>query len=379
MIIDSHAYSFQQPGLAEGYESEHEHLSWIQQVQARHHQPAIRLSDRTLGSANYLAPLGNSLSDLPDANFRIDHEIGRVLWDWNGETYTKYYYPPNLRNLEFTSSSLISEMDYAGIDLALLHTNPSLGKSNQYQYDCIKKFPGRLLSMASVDEWLIVNNPDKIINSTVHAIENLHLSAIKFNPTVYIGDNKPWDDGKYRPFWEIVTKLGVPIFFTLGTGPEFTSQSDQNRSASDGFFTELRILLRWMERYPNTKCSITHGFPWRVFRNGNKVELPDSIWNPFKNPNLHMEVCFPVRIGDVFDYPYKEIWPNLTEMIDKIGSERLHYGTDMPFQNRFCTYTQSRRWIEHHYRTATGISDSDISMLMGGTTASLLNIKDPKD
>jgi len=51
----------------------------------------------------------------------------------------------------------------------------------------------------------------------------------------------------------------------------------------------------------------------------------------------------------------------------------------MPFQNRFCTYTQSRRWIEHHYRTATGISDSDISMLMGGTTASLLNIKDPKD
>ena len=71
MIIDSHAYSFQQPGIAEGYENEYEHLAWIQQVQARHHQPSIKLSDRTLGSADYLAPLENSLSELPDADFRI--------------------------------------------------------------------------------------------------------------------------------------------------------------------------------------------------------------------------------------------------------------------------------------------------------------------
>ncbi len=379
MIIDSHAYSFQQPGIAEGYENEYEHLAWIQQVQARHHQPSIKLSDRTLGSADYLAPLENSLSELPDADFRIDHKMGRVLWEWNGETYTKYYYPPNLRNLEFTPSSLVSEMDHAGIDLALLHTNPSLGKSNQYQYDCIRQFPDRLLSMASVNEWLIVSNPDQVIESTVHAIEKLNLSAIKFNPTVYISDNKPWDDGKYRSFWEVATKLGVPIFFTLGTGPDFTSQSNRNQNASEGFLNELRILIRWMERYPDVSCSITHGFPWRVFRKGNKIKLPESVWDPFKNPNLHMEVCFPVRTGDVFDFPYTEIWPNLSEMIDNIGPERLHYGTDMPFQNRFCTYTQSRRWIEHHYQKATGINKSSISMLMGGTIASLLDIKSHKN
>ena len=86
---------------------------------------------------------------LPDVNFRVDRAAGRVLWDYEGETYTKHYYPPNLRNLEFTPDSLIGEMDYAGIDMTLLHTNAMLGRSNEYQAECVRRFPDRLLSMAA--------------------------------------------------------------------------------------------------------------------------------------------------------------------------------------------------------------------------------------
>ena len=78
---------------------------------------------------------------LPDVNFRIDHSAGRVLWAYRGETYTKHFYPPNLRNLEFTPDSLIGEMDYAGIDMTLLHTNAMLGRSNEYQAECVQSIP----------------------------------------------------------------------------------------------------------------------------------------------------------------------------------------------------------------------------------------------
>ena len=108
-------------------DSGEEHLRWVQKAQAGHHQPAFRLRDRVEGPSDVLDPNKGDLDDLPDVNFRIDKAAGRVLWDYRGETYTKHFYPPNLRNLEFTPDSMIGEMDYAGIDKVLLHTNAMLG------------------------------------------------------------------------------------------------------------------------------------------------------------------------------------------------------------------------------------------------------------
>tara|TARA_Y100001934_G_scaffold218134_1_gene259109 strand:- start:500 stop:892 length:393 start_codon:yes stop_codon:yes gene_type:complete len=129
-----------------------------------------------------------------------------------------------------------------------------------------------------------------------------------------------------------------------------------------------------MNKYPENKCSITHGFPWRIFIENGNIVLPKDIWAAFNNPNLYMEVCFPVRIGDLFDFPYIEIWPTFDELINHIGFSNLHYGTDMPFQNRFCTYNQSRKWIENHYRYKTGMNQNELDMIMGKTAAKLLNI-----
>ena len=375
MIIDSHTYCFKSVNNSNDYRNKSEHLAWIQQANAQHHQPAIKISDRSHQENNGLSSKKNKFSNLPKVNFRIDNKTGRVLWDFNNETFTKYYYPPNLINLEFSAYSLISEMDYAGIDIAILHTNPSLGKSNEFQSECIKLFPDRLLSMASVDEWLIENQTEQIIEKTIHSIKNLKLNAIKFNPLCYLESNTPWDSGNFIHFWDEITKLGVPIFFTLGTGPNFDSQNKSSQNSLKGYFNELKILINWMHKYPNIKCTITHGFPWRLLMNQSKIELPKELWEPFQNPLLNMEVCFPVRIGDIIDYPYKEIWPTLTELINKIGSERLHFGTDMPFQNRFCTYSQSKKWIEYNYKNFTGMSKYDLEMIMGGTAKKLLDIK----
>ena len=123
-------------------------------------------------------------------------------------------------------------------------------------------------------------------------------------------------------------------------------------------------------------CSITHGFPWRVYLDGDRIALPDEIWEPFENPNLSLEVCFPVRIGDIFDYPYCEVWPTMEAMVERIGPRQLMYGTDMPFQNRFCTYRQSRDWLERHFAPSVGLSESDVALIMGGTAARVLGVDD---
>ena len=349
MIIDSHAYCFESADSIRGYSGVAEHMQWVQRGQARHHQPAFRLNDRTEGPSEALMPAGATpLDKLPDVGFRLDKEAGRVLWDHDGETYTKHFYPPNLRNLEFTPDSLIGEMDYAGIDAVLLHTNPMLGRSIEYQVDCVRRFPGRILSMVPVDEWRIHSEPDVVIDEVSNAVTRGGLHSIKFNPNGYQVSPEPWDAGPYAPFWDAVTKLGVPVFFNLGSGPAMRKEDAPDHSTKDGFVNELRILMRWMERYPDNLVSITQpvviGDVLNHYVKGDRIVLPDAVWEPFQNPNLSIEVCFPVRIGDLFDYPYREVWPTASEMIERIGPGRLMYGTDMPFQNRFCTYRQSRHW-----------------------------------
>src|SRR5262249_60513321 len=134
---------------------------WVQLAHARHHQPAWRVRDRAPASSRLLAPSpSRDLAALPDVDFRLDRERGRVVWSVGSDDYTKQFFPPNLRDLEFTPHGLIAEMDYAGVDCALIHTDPMLGRDAAYLAECVRLYPDRLRSMAPVDEWRIQDASD---------------------------------------------------------------------------------------------------------------------------------------------------------------------------------------------------------------------------
>ncbi|MCL0099633.1 amidohydrolase [Dehalococcoidia bacterium] len=370
MIIDSHVYTFLSMDDPRGYGSGVEHVARVQASHAGHHQPAIRLSDLTRSESSVLNPENEHDWDrLPDVNFRLDKDVGRVVWTVDEEDYTKHYFPPNLRNLEFSVHSLIGEMDYAGVDVALIHTDPMLVRDSSYLSECLALYPNRLRSMAPVDEWRILSDIDTVINETTTAIVDHGLNAIKFN-TPLVAGHQSWADIEYKPFWDAVTDLEVPVFFTLGTG-QGKRQNGPSLEERDGYLEELSTLTRWMDRYPDAVCSLTHGFPWRVFLDGDRIALPDNLWAPFENKKLSLEVCFPVRLGDIFDYPYEEVWETLEQMVLRIGADNLLWGTDMPFQNRFCTYQQSRKWIESYCKF---LSDAELASVMGNTAGRILGI-----
>ena len=165
----------------------------------------------------------------------------------------------------------------------------------------------------------------------------------------------------------------MPIFFTLGSGPDDLKGAKRTKSEEQrGYLDEHRTLMRWMERYPDAVCSLTHGFPWRTFLNDEQraIELPDEIWEPFSNPNVSIEVCFPVRLGRHLRVPLPRGLAHApAQMLEHIGPANLMWGTDMPFQNRFCTYRQSRQWIEGQFTDWADLSDDDLSLMMGGTAA----------
>jgi predicted TIM-barrel fold metal-dependent hydrolase len=366
MIVDSHAYCFTAPDTLAGHPTVQDHLDLWQWGYAQHHQPAFRVRDRAPGDASLLLERGEDGPRLAaDRVFRVDHDRERLVWTVDGEDYTKVFLPPN--TLEYSPGNLIAEMDYAGVDWALLHVDATLSRDVAYLAECVRAYPDRLRSMAPVDEWRIASEPDAVIAEAIEAIEVHGLHAFKLIPEyAYRADGgQSITDDAWRPFWDAVTGLGVPIFFTLGPRPGATDPRQ-------GFLDEVWAVARWMDRYPDAVVSITHGFPWRDLVVDDRIEVPPAFWEPFHDrPNLSIEVSFPVRIGDLFDYPWTACQPVLAKMAEEIGCDRLLWGTDMPFQNRFCTYRQSRDWIERH---AGFLDVAQLAALMGGTTARLLRI-----
>jgi predicted TIM-barrel fold metal-dependent hydrolase len=369
MIVDTHAYVFRAADEPAGHASGNEHLAYWQWGYAVHHQPAFRTRDRVpvpAAAAALLAPTPTDPWARADLDFHADHTTGRLVWSLDGEEYTKHYLPPNA--LAFTPGQLIGEMDYAGVDWVLNHVDMSLDKGNDYFAAAVRAYPNRIRSMVSIEEWRIADEPEQVAREAADAIAT-GLHAIKIMPeyAYKMSRVRSFDDPSWRPFWDAVTTIGVPLFFSFGGTPGITDR----RSA---FINELLTLKRLAARYPETKVSVTHGFPWRAFVNAEEtgLDMTDEMWEPFRDSQIHMEVSFPIRIGDLFDYPYRECWPMLAAMVEHIGADRLMWGTDMPFQNRFCTYRQSRDWIEKY--APAYLSADQITAIMGGTAARFLDL-----
>ena len=122
MIYDGHAYCFPDLRGDGGFDDRDEFLKHLQLGIASHFQPVWRSRDRLPGDNSGLIDTRSerSFESLKDAQFRASSH-GRFEWTMDGDDYVKQYTPPSLRDMTYYADDLVAEMDYAGVDIALLH------------------------------------------------------------------------------------------------------------------------------------------------------------------------------------------------------------------------------------------------------------------
>ena len=263
---------------------------------------------------------------------------------------------------------MVAEMDFAGVDMALLHRAYYQGIGNDFHADCVRRFPDRLQALAYVPEWRVAGDPGGSAAVVERAVREQGLHGLHWLPESLdlYGLHGPWDGEEFCRFWDIFVGLGVPVFFTLNPRGEPLLES---------YLEELRTLRRWMEWYRGVTVVLTHGLQWRMFRSGEGIGIPDEVFAaaPVDSPDFHLQIMFPIALGDVWDYPLAEVRPTLEMLVRRLGAERLIWGTDMPLVMRHWTYRQNLDYLRKY---CGFLSAGEMDAVVGGNMGRIMGVED---
>ena len=373
MIFDSHVYTFPDLKSDGGYPDIKMFRKHLQLGIASHFQPAWNKNDRSIGDDGALIDSSNSWSfdGLKECDF-YPTEFGKFEWLDNGERFVKQYLPPSVENMVYSAEHLVAEMDYASVDMALIHRHPYLGISNQFISDCVKKFPSRLKGLAHIEEWLITTQPDLSIQKLETAFYEMGLSGLQFIPDSIplYNDKLDWTDIEYKFFWDRFYEIDKPLFVT----PNYSLLTAKGRTNFlDSLNNQFLLINNWMKKYPNVKVIFTHGLPWRMFVDGNRLNIPEEVFQslPRDNPNFFLQLLFPIFLGNIWDYPMIQVKPTVEKLVKLLGAEKLMWGTDMPMVMRYFTYKQCVKQIQI---SCDFLEPEETNLITGGNIYNLVGI-----
>ena len=73
----------------------------------------------------------------------------------------------------------------------------------------------------------------------------------------------------------------------------------------------------------------------------------------------------------MYDYPMPQIRSALEKVVQRLGADRLMWGTDIPMVMRFQTYRQS---LDSLRLNLDFLDQADIDLICGGNTARLMGV-----
>jgi len=322
-------------------------------------QPVRRSRDHAVVSAPTLwDPDDPSPSGRYDVGFRVGRD-GRFEWTKDGEDYYIQFMPPTLQTMEAPVDFMIHQMDYAGIDVAVLQNDHIYGSLNEFFAQAVEKHPDRFIGLAQVEEPLAYR--DDQVARLRRAVTELKLGGLYFTTSTFftVGYRYYYDDPRFAPFWAEVEALGLPVFWVFPTS-----------SPIGDFGEEMRRFRSWCEAHPSVDSVLVHGIPDPPFLGGDgSLSLPDWMLSLLREHPVHAEILYPLRWGGVWDYPYPQAHDRIRYYYETLGAEKLLWGSDMPNVERYCTYRQTLTYFTEY---CGFVSQSDMAKILSGNVLRLL-------
>ncbi len=73
--------------------------------------------------------------------------------------------------------------------------------------------------------------------------------------------------------------------------------------------------------------------------------MPAPLAELLGRDQLVVELLYPIHWARTHEYPFPELRPTVQTLVNRVGAERLVWGSDMPNVERNCTYRQSLEYL----------------------------------
>ncbi|MEA2593690.1 MAG: hypothetical protein QOF01_159 [Thermomicrobiales bacterium] len=348
MIVDAHAHIFpflgQTPGVG--------HLQFLQRGISGNQQPVRRTSDNAVVPHAIWAPDDMSPGGYQEVDFRVGR-FGRFEWTKDGVDYYKQYMPPSLTENACSADYLVAEMDYAGVDVAVLQNDHYYGSLNDLFADAVRQYPDRFMGTAHIDETTIAD--DEALVALNRAACEQGLRGIFYDSRDYWNgtNNGAVDESRFDRFWDEVERLGLVVYWIPGGAPG---------SGMPGYLGQLRRWLNRLQRNPRLTMVLPGGLPMALF-DTHPTTLPDEVHELARSGNVCFELCYPISVGGSEEYPFVRALERMRRLYQECGPAALAWGSDMPNVLRHCTYTQVLNHIRRH---ADFIPAAELDLVLGG-------------
>ena len=357
-VVDSHVHIFPYLDEPSGFRSQAEHRRFLQLYMGAHGEPVRRLRDharvteQTLHDGTLAGP-----ASLRDVDFRVGR-YGRFEWTADGEDLYIQFFPPHLQDMVSPPEFMLQQMARAGVDVGVLQNARLYGRLNEYFADAVRRYPGKFIGLADVEE--AAAHTDEQIDKLRHAVRELGLKGLYYaNRGLFANDYRQmFDDPIFDPFWDEVRSLGIPIFWEIAGIPDPTDQST--------LLDEVDRLNRWAERWPEIPGLWTHGFSPQLLR-----DMPEPLDALLRREQFMVEILYPIHWAREHEYPFPELGPAVRTLYDRLGGERLVWGSDIPNVERNCTYRQSLQYLR--IVSESIILAADLDRILGLNVLRLLN------
>lgn len=336
-IIDCHGHIFPHLWEACGFESAELHLLFQKYAMHLHgNQPVRRQQDQRIIQEKHLwDPDDPSESgQAGDVRFRVGR-FGRYEWKKDGQWHYLQFLPPHLQEMCSPPEFIVTQMDYVGIETMVLQNDHIYGNLAEYFSAAIKKFPGRFIGLAQVEEAFAYRDDQMAI--LAESLDHLGMKGLYFTLAGFFrnGYKIYYTDPEFRPFWNEVEKRNIPVFWVFFTpGP------------MGDFADEMVRFLGWLERYPNITSVLVHGMPTGLFAvEKDRLVFPSYMTDVMDRFPVYSEILYPIGWGGKMNFPFERAQNHIRQVYDRFGPDHLLWGSDMPNIERYCTYRQTLTYI----------------------------------
>jgi hypothetical protein len=268
--------------------------------------------------------------------------------------------PPMNEETKFTAEMLLEFMDWVGVDKALIMGHNFHGYLNDYVAGCIRKWPDRFVGACSFDP--LSYQRDKIFRRLVDELgfKNMKLELsvdagiLGLHPGLKLND--PW----LMDLWHQLDERQMTLMMDLGHVGEPANQKKE--------------ILEIVEACPNLKVGVMHlCYPPGASPAGDpKWAAWEDMLDMGTHPRVYLDIAWGGLMVEDEEYPFPHYQEYVRQACERVGAEKLIWGSDVTGFLTRGTYRQGLDWVRRH---CTFLTQAQKALVLGETAHRVYHVE----